>query len=214
MKSARMSDSVELELLEAEKRGRILNDVEPRAASVSYDKKADVVIILLKDRQTLHIPRHHLQGLTAATPDQLQTLEILGAGQAIYWPQLDEGFTVPGLAAGCFGSGEWMERLSRQDRDVIVVVSAGKPEALLRNPRIHRQAPIGHTWPQAYEDVRAKGLKPGTPTPRSGIYEQVGPRGGRTGEQANFASGKLLPPTAKPGQTWTLVEPAHHKKDK
>ena len=29
-------------------------------------------------------------------------------------------------------------------------------------------------------------LPPGTPTPRSGIYEQVGPRGGRTGDQADF----------------------------
>ena len=53
-------------------------------------------------------------------------------------------------------------------------------------------------------------LPPGTPTPRSGIYEQVGPRGGRTGEQADSTRGHPLPPTEKPGVGWTLVQPAHH----
>ena len=57
-------------------------------------------------------------------------------------------------------------------------------------------------------------LTPGTPAPRSGIYEQVGPRGGRTGEQADSTRGKPLPPTDRPGQTWQLVTPAHHKSGK
>jgi hypothetical protein len=57
-------------------------------------------------------------------------------------------------------------------------------------------------------------LTPGTATPRSGIYEQVGPRGGRTGEQADSTRGRPLPPTEKPGRTWTLVTPAHHKSGK
>ena len=42
-------------------------------------------------------------------------------------------------------------------------------------------------------------LPPGTPIPRSGIYEQVGPRGGMTGEQADSTRGHPLPPTEKPG---------------
>ena len=54
-------------------------------------------------------------------------------------------------------------------------------------------------------------LPPGAPTPRSGIYEQVGPRGGMTGEQADSTRGHPLPPTEKPGHRWTLVQPAHHK---
>ena len=57
-------------------------------------------------------------------------------------------------------------------------------------------------------------LLPGTPAPKSGIYERVGPRGGMTGEQADSTQGKPLPPTPGAGQTWTLVEPAHHKGDK
>ena len=54
-------------------------------------------------------------------------------------------------------------------------------------------------------------LPPGTPTPRSGIYEQVGPRGGRTGEQADSTRGKPLPPTDGPGRGWKLIQLAHHK---
>ncbi len=62
--------------------------------------------------------------------------------------------------------------------------------------------------------MATKSLPPGTPAPRSGIYEQVGPRGGRTGEQADSTRGKPLPPTETAGRGWVLVNPAHHKGDK
>jgi hypothetical protein len=45
-----------------------------------------------------------------------------------------------------------------------------------------------------------KALPAGIPTPRSGIYEQVGPRGGRTNEQADSTRGNPLPPTAPGNQ--------------
>ena len=57
-------------------------------------------------------------------------------------------------------------------------------------------------------------LPPGTATPRSGLYEQVGPRGGRTGEQTDVMRGNPFPPTEGPGQTWELVQPAHHKRER
>ncbi len=62
--------------------------------------------------------------------------------------------------------------------------------------------------------MASKDLKSGTPTPRSGIYEQVGPRGGKTGEQADSTKGSPLPPTGRPGRSWTLVVPAKHKSGK
>ena len=45
------------------------------------------------------------------------------------------------------------------------------------------------------------GLPPGTPTPRSGLYEQRGPRGGKTDEQCDSTRGNPLPPAPK-GSKW------------
>jgi hypothetical protein len=57
-------------------------------------------------------------------------------------------------------------------------------------------------------------MPPGAATPRSGIYEQVGPRGGRTGDQITSAKGKPLPPTKESGQKWTLVIPTNRTGEK
>lgn len=54
-------------------------------------------------------------------------------------------------------------------------------------------------------------MPPGTPIPRSGIYEQAGPRGCRTGEQVDSTRGKPLPPSHKGDGGWILVKPAQHK---
>jgi hypothetical protein len=59
--------------------------------------------------------------------------------------------------------------------------------------------------------MTTKRLTPGTRAPVSGIYEQIGPRGGRTGEEADSTRGKPLPPTERRGDTWSLVRAAHHK---
>lgn len=51
-------------------------------------------------------------------------------------------------------------------------------------------------------------MKPGQPAPRSGQYEIVGPRGGRTGEERTVVRGEPLPPTPGPGQGFRLVDPS------
>jgi hypothetical protein len=56
----------------------------------------------------------------------------------------------------------------------------------------------------------AKG-KPGTPAPRSGLYDIVGPRGGDTGKQRTGVEGHRLPPTPKPGQSYELKTPAKNR---
>lgn len=57
----------------------------------------------------------------------------------------------------------------------------------------------------------AKGLKPGQTAPKSGQYEQVGPRGGKTGHEVTVVKGEPLPPTQKPGMTFTLVDATKNK---
>ncbi len=53
-------------------------------------------------------------------------------------------------------------------------------------------------------------LRPGKPAPRSGQYERVGRRGGRTGDEVTAVRGKPLPPTPQPGQGYVLVDPTKH----
>jgi len=52
---------------------------------------------------------------------------------------------------------------------------------------------------------KTKGLKPGEPAPRSGQYQQIGPKGGK-GPERTVVEGKPLPPTPKPGMTYDLVD--------
>jgi hypothetical protein len=52
----------------------------------------------------------------------------------------------------------------------------------------------------------ASNLKPGTPAPKSGQYLNK-----HTGTEVTGTRGNPLPPTPKPGQTYTLVDPTRHK---
>lgn len=56
-----------------------------------------------------------------------------------------------------------------------------------------------------------KNYKPGESAPRSGQYEIIGTRGGATGKERTVTRGEPLPPTPKPGQGYTLVDPTRNK---
>ena len=53
----------------------------------------------------------------------------------------------------------------------------------------------------------SKTLKPGTPAPKSGQYQNPG-----TGDEVTGVKGKPLPPTPRPGQGYKLVDPTKHKR--
>lgn len=53
--------------------------------------------------------------------------------------------------------------------------------------------------------------KPGEKAEKSGQYEIIGSRGGRTGEERTVVKGEPLPPTPKKGQTYELVDPTKNK---
>lgn len=55
-------------------------------------------------------------------------------------------------------------------------------------------------------------LSPGEPTPQSGQYGLVGPRGGKVGPEVTSTKGNPLPPTQKSGQGYVLVDPTKHTK--
>ena len=55
-----------------------------------------------------------------------------------------------------------------------------------------------------------KNLKPGQTAPKSGQYEIVGPRGGKTGVERTVTKGEPLPPTRKSGEKYYLVDSTKH----
>lgn len=59
--------------------------------------------------------------------------------------------------------------------------------------------------------TKVPSLSPGSLAPRSGQYEIIGPRGGRTGNERTITRGEPLPPTPKPGQRFKLVDGTKNK---
>ncbi|HEU4559826.1 MAG TPA: DUF2442 domain-containing protein [Longimicrobium sp.] len=53
-----------------------------------------------------------VKGLENATLEQLANCELLGSGESIYWPALDEGASVADLAAGAFGDEPWVRHFA------------------------------------------------------------------------------------------------------
>lgn len=53
-------------------------------------------------------------------------------------------------------------------------------------------------------------MKPGQKAPKSGQYQQIGPRGGR-GKEVTVVKGEPLPPTPGKGMTYQLVDPTKNK---
>lgn len=53
---------------------------------------------------------------------------------------------------------------------------------------------------------KTSGLPPGQPAPKSGQYQQIGPRGGK-GAEITFVKEETLPPAPAKGTTYTLVDP-------
>jgi hypothetical protein len=60
------------------------------------------------------------------------------------------------------------------------------------------------------ESAMGKKLTPGTIAPRSGQYQERGPRGG-AGREVTVVRGERMPPTTQPGSSYTLVDPTKNK---
>ena len=54
-------------------------------------------------------------------------------------------------------------------------------------------------------------FKPGETAPVSGLYELIGPRGGKTGKERTVVRGEALPPAPKPGMGYRIAERAKNK---
>lgn len=109
-----MVELTDAEIDAAMERGRIAQQMEPRANAARYDKRNSRVIVDLTNGCTFAFPPYLAQGLETATDEELATVEILGAGYGLHWESLDVDLSVPGLMAGLFGTKAYMARRAGQ----------------------------------------------------------------------------------------------------
>ncbi|MFO1429448.1 MAG: DUF2442 domain-containing protein [Candidatus Competibacteraceae bacterium] len=76
----------------------VVNIIEPRLLKVRITD--DEIIGYLADGRTISVPLVWSWRLTEATPEQRQNFEILGDGQGIHWPDVDEDISVEGMLYG------------------------------------------------------------------------------------------------------------------
>jgi hypothetical protein len=79
----------------------------------------DTLIVDLTDGRTLSVPIEWYPRLLGGTVEERNHWELIGGGEGIHWPYLDEDLSVEGLLAGRrSGEGEkslarWRERYAR-----------------------------------------------------------------------------------------------------
>ncbi|CCW20289.1 hypothetical protein EBBID32_46630 [Sphingobium indicum BiD32] len=91
--------------------------VKPRARAVHYDRDSGHIVIALVSGATFSFPATLAQGLEQASAQQLEKVEIAGAGFGLHWEELDADLTVEGLLAGRFGSVRYMAQRFGPDWD-------------------------------------------------------------------------------------------------
>jgi hypothetical protein len=70
-------------------------ETAPHATDVSFN--ANELIVHLVDGRTIIVPLNWYPRLLNATPEQRAEYRLIGDGEYINWPQIDEDLTVAGL---------------------------------------------------------------------------------------------------------------------
>ncbi len=73
-------------------------DVHPLAENVRFTE--DDMVVALVDGRTVSVPLVWFPRLAGATREQLENYELLGDGEGIHWPDIDEDLSVEGLLRG------------------------------------------------------------------------------------------------------------------
>lgn len=75
-----------------------------RAREVAFTQ--DELTVLLADGRRISVPLAWFPRLLGATPAQRSNYEMLGGGQGIHWPDIDEDLSIAGLLKGVQPSAE------------------------------------------------------------------------------------------------------------
>ncbi|WP_188061846.1 DUF2442 domain-containing protein [Sphingobium sp. KCTC 72723] len=112
-----MGELTQAQFDDAVRRGEHDLAIKPRARAARYDRDTGRIVIDLVSGATFAFPPTLAQGLEHASPEQLEAVEIAGAGFGLHWAALDADLTVEGLLAGRFGSARYMAERFGSDWD-------------------------------------------------------------------------------------------------
>jgi hypothetical protein len=76
----------------------LVTEREVFAESVTFSQ--DSMTVHLDDGRALSVPLAWYPRLLHGTPQEREHLELIGDGEGIHWPHLDEDISVEGLLAG------------------------------------------------------------------------------------------------------------------
>ena len=76
----------------------VANSIEPRIKDVRVTEEE--ITAYLVDGRTISVPLAWSWRLSDATPEQCSHFEIIGDGQGIHWPEIDEDISVEGMLYG------------------------------------------------------------------------------------------------------------------
>lgn len=71
---------------------------DPRIVSASVDD--EVISAKLADGRTISVPLAWSWRLSDATPEQRNNWELIGNGQGVHWPEIDEDISARGMLGG------------------------------------------------------------------------------------------------------------------
>ena len=72
--------------------------IEPKIKSVNINEYT--LTVELMDGRTVSVPLVWSWRLSEATPQQRNRFEIIGEGEGIHWPEIDEDISVEGMLYG------------------------------------------------------------------------------------------------------------------
>ncbi len=86
--------------------------IENPSHALELSFSEDAFTVLLDDGRSISVPLTWFPRLLNATPKELKNYELIGEGEGIHWPDLDEDISVEGIIAGR-RSGENQRSLQR-----------------------------------------------------------------------------------------------------
>ncbi|MEA2695708.1 MAG: hypothetical protein QOJ16_5095 [Acidobacteriota bacterium] len=72
--------------------------IEPKVKTVSVTEES--ILFELMDGRAVSVPLAWSWRLSEATPEQRENFEILGDGQGVHWPDVDEDLSAQGMLSG------------------------------------------------------------------------------------------------------------------